>query len=83
LFQAADKAVATNDGDVIVVTVLLCIIFVNSTKDTSKKKWQSSCHCESDSTWHDDHQILIGSVWAAADQSENGKGRGGGLLSCQ
>jgi hypothetical protein len=34
-------------------------------------KWQLSRHVESDSTWCDDRQILIGPFPAAADQSEN------------
>jgi hypothetical protein len=38
LFQAADKAIATNNGVVIVVMVLLRTIFVNSAPKTSDKK---------------------------------------------
>jgi hypothetical protein len=40
LFQAADKAIATNDGVFVVVTVLLRIILVKSTPKTSDKKQQ-------------------------------------------
>jgi hypothetical protein len=38
LFRAADKAITTNDGVVVIVTVLLQTIFVKSTPKTSDKK---------------------------------------------
>jgi hypothetical protein len=81
-----DKAIATNHGVVVIITVLLRTIFVKSTPKTSDKKsnkWRSSRHVESDSTCHDDHRILIQLFPVAADQSENGDHGGGRLLSCQ
>jgi hypothetical protein len=77
LFQAADKAIATNDGVVVIVTVLLLAVFVKS------NKWQSSRHFESDSTCRDGCKILIRPFPAAVDQSENGDHEGEQLLSCQ
>jgi hypothetical protein len=44
LFQAVDNAIATNDGIVVVLTVLLCTIFVNSTLKTSDKKATNGDH---------------------------------------
>jgi hypothetical protein len=44
LFQEGDKAVATNDGDVIIVTVLLHTTFVKSTPKTSDKKAKNGDH---------------------------------------
>jgi hypothetical protein len=38
LFQAADKAIATDDGVIVVITVLLHTIFVKSTPKTIGKK---------------------------------------------
>jgi hypothetical protein len=40
-------------------------------------KWQLSRHVESDSTWCDNRQILIGPFPAAAGQSENNNHGGG------
>jgi hypothetical protein len=40
LFQAADKAIATNNGVVVIVMALLRTIFVKSTPKTSDKKQQ-------------------------------------------
>jgi hypothetical protein len=42
LFQAADKAITTDNGVVVVITVLLCTIFVKSTPKTSDKKATNS-----------------------------------------
>jgi hypothetical protein len=45
LFQAADNAIATDNGVVVVVTVLLGTIFVNSALKTSDKKaTNGDCH---------------------------------------
>jgi hypothetical protein len=38
LFQAVDNAIATEDGVLVIVTVLLCTIFVNSALKISDKK---------------------------------------------
>ncbi len=80
-----DKAIATEDVVVVIVTILLRTIFVNSIQKpvTKSNKLQSSHHVESVSKWHDDCQILIGPFPEAADQSENSDHGGGQILSCQ
>jgi hypothetical protein len=44
LFQAAEKAIAADNGVVVVVTVLLCTIFVKSTPKTIDKKATNGNH---------------------------------------
>jgi hypothetical protein len=44
LFQVADNAIATNNGVIVVVKVLLRTIFVNSALKTSDKKATNGNH---------------------------------------